>query len=100
MSLSNINKVLERLRQAVPGIPPELTPHALRHSWNDWFSDASDKKGFTAENEMKWRKRLMGWRNENSASHYLRRTVRRRSDAVLADMQNELVPGKTGDVND
>ncbi|NEH27461.1 tyrosine-type recombinase/integrase [Rhizobium ruizarguesonis] len=96
MSLSNFNKIIDRLRQAVPGLPKELTPHILRHSWNDWFSEESDRKGFTEENEVKWRKRLMGWRSEDSASHYLRRTIRRRSNTVLETMQNELMVGKRG----
>ncbi|MBO9184570.1 tyrosine-type recombinase/integrase [Rhizobium sp. L80/93] len=100
MSLSNFNKIMDRLRQAVPGLPKELTPHTLRHSWNDWFSEESDKKGFTDEDEVKWRKRLMGWRSEDSAAHYLRRTVRRRSNAVLEAMQNELVIGRRGPVDE
>ncbi|WP_313665792.1 site-specific integrase [Shinella sp.] len=100
MSLSNFNKIMDRLRQAVPGLPSDLTPHVLRHSWNDWFSEESDKKGFTEEDEVKWRKRLMGWRREESAVHYLRRTVRRRSNAVLEIMQNELNIEKRGPVSE
>ncbi|MBP2558724.1 integrase [Neorhizobium galegae] len=98
MSLSNFNKIFERLRNVVPGLPKELSPHVLRHSWNDWFSEESDKKGFAEEDEIKWRKRLMGWRSEDSAAHYLRRSVRRRSNEVLETMQNELtikMPGST-----
>ncbi|MFT2212938.1 tyrosine-type recombinase/integrase [Rhizobium giardinii] len=96
MSLSNVNKIMERLRKAVPGLPDDLTPHILRHSWNDWFSVEMDKQGVSEEREIKWRKRLMGWRKEESARHYLRRTVRRRSDEVLMKMQDELdvrIPG-------
>lgn len=90
MSLSNVNKIMERLRNAVPGLPAELTTHMLRHSWNDWFSLEMDKKGFSEGQEVKWRMRLMGWRNPDSASHYLRRTIRRRSDQVLREMQDQL----------
>lgn len=90
MSLSNVNKIMERLRLAVPGLPDDLTAHILRHSWNDWFSAEMDKRGISEDQEVKWRKRLMGWRNEETARHYLRRTVRRRSNEVLRDMQEQL----------
>ncbi|MCQ1572090.1 site-specific integrase [Neorhizobium galegae] len=90
MSLSNVNKIMERLRDAVSGLPDELSAHILRHSWNDWFSLRMDREGYSEENEVKWRMRLMGWRDPDTARHYLRRTVRRRSDEVLRDMQDQL----------
>jgi integrase len=90
MSLSNVNKIMERLRRAVTGLPDDLTAHVLRHSWNDWFSAEMDKKGISEEQEVKWRKRLMGWRSEDTARHYLRRTVRQRSNEFLRDMQEQL----------
>lgn len=93
MSLSNVNKIFEALRRRVPGLPDELSPHLLRHSWNDTFSEAMDGKGIPEDQEIKWRKRLMGWRNENSARHYLRRTVRRRSNEVLKEMQDQMIIG-------
>ncbi|NLR96056.1 site-specific integrase [Rhizobium sp. P38BS-XIX] len=93
MSLSNVNKIMERLRDAVPGLPVGLTAHILRHSWNDWFSLEMDKKGYSEDEEVKWRMRLMGWRDPDTARHYLRRTVRRRSDEVLREMQDQLTIG-------
>lgn len=93
MSLSNVNKIFEALRRRVPDLPKELSPHLLRHSWNDTFSEAMDKKGIPEDQEIKWRMRLMGWRNENSARHYLRRTVRRRSNEVLKEMQDQMIVG-------
>jgi integrase len=81
---------MERLRRAVTGLPDDLTAHVLRHSWNDWFSAEMDKKGISEEQEVKWRKRLMGWRSEDTARHYLRRTVRQRSNEFLRDMQEQL----------
>lgn len=88
MSLSNVNKILEALRRRVPGLPDELSPHLLRHSWNDAFSEMMDMNGIPEDQELKWRARLMGWRNENSARYYLRRTVRRRSNEALKEMQD------------
>lgn len=89
MSLSNVNKIFQATRARVPGLPDELGPHLLRHSWNDAFSDRVDRKGnVSPEDEAKWRMRLMGWRSEATAKHYLRRTTRRRSNEFLAEMQN------------
>ncbi len=97
MSLSNVNKIMERLRKLVPDLPDNLTPHVLRHSWNDWFSNKMDAAGVSEDQEIKWRKRLMGWRDENSARHYLARTVRRRSNEVLREMQEQLELGQGGE---
>lgn len=93
LSLSSVNKILQALRRSVPGLPDDLAPHLLRHSWNDAFSDHADRQGVSPENEVKWRARLMGWRDEASARHYLRRTVRTRSNAVLEEMHHRLILG-------
>ena len=90
MSLSNINKMMEALRKRVPDLPTDLSPHLLRHSWNDAFSEVMDEKGVSEDQEIKWRMRLMGWRAESSARHYLRRTIRRRSNEVLMEMQDKM----------
>ncbi|MEP9373073.1 tyrosine-type recombinase/integrase [Mesorhizobium sp. KR1-2] len=90
MSKSNLNKIFEALRHRVPGLPAELSPHILRHSWNDAFSETMDRKGIPGAQEVKWRARLMGWRSEFTARNYLRRTVRRRSNEVLKEMQDGL----------
>ncbi len=90
LSLSSVNKLMRHLRCRVPGLPERLSAHLLRHSWNDAFSDAMDRKGVPGDQEARWRARLMGWRQEESAEAYLRRTVRRRSDAVLIEMHDRL----------
>lgn len=90
LSLSSVNKLMATLRDRVPGMPENLSAHVLRHSWNDAFSDAMDRKGVPGDREAKWRARLMGWRREESAQAYLRRTVRRRSDEVLIEIQGGL----------
>ncbi len=90
LSLSSVNKLMRRMRRRVPGLPEELSAHVLRHSWNDAFSDAMDRNGVSGDQEAKWRARLMGWRQEKSAQAYLRRTVRRRSDEALVEIQDKL----------
>jgi integrase len=93
LSLSAVNLVFEQLRK-VEGLPADLTPHVMRHTWNDAFSELSDKQGLSAETEQKVRSRVMGW-SETSATavKYTRRHVRRKSrDAMLA-MQQKLANG-------
>jgi integrase len=85
-----VNKMMRQLRSRVPGLPKELSAHVPRHTWNDDFSDAMDKKGVPGDQEAKWRAKLMGWRRKESAEAYLRRTVRRRSNQVLVEMQHKL----------
>lgn len=90
LSLSSVNKLMTTLRRRVPGLPEKLSAHVLRHSWNDAFSDAMDRKGVPGDQEAKWRARLMGWRREESAQAYLRRTVQKRSNEVLIEIQDRL----------
>jgi hypothetical protein len=60
---------MKALRRRVAGLPENLSAHVLRHSWNDAFSDAMDRKGIPGD-EAKWCARLMGWRREESAEAY------------------------------
>jgi integrase len=90
MSLSNINKMFETLRSRVSGLPHELSPHVLRHTWNDTFSEHVDRNGISEEDEVKFRQKIMGWRRPASAGPYLRRSVRRGANAVLRVMHDEL----------
>jgi hypothetical protein len=49
-----MNKLITALRDRVPGLPENLSAHVLRHSWNDAFSDAMDRKGVPGDQEAKW----------------------------------------------
>lgn len=90
LSLSSITKIMIALRRRVPGLSDDLSAHALRHTWNDTFSDAMDRQKIAPDQEAKWRSRLMGWRSEETALHYLKRTIRRRSNEVLMEIQEGL----------
>lgn len=95
LSLSAVNLLFEQLR-TVGGLPADLTPHVMRHSWNDAFSDLADKQGFSAETEQKIRSRVMGWsETSKSAALYTRRHVRRKSKEALLAMQKKLANGGT-----
>lgn len=90
LSPDMVNKIFSTLRRKVSGLPKNMTPHVLRHTWNDLFSETMDRNGVTPEEELSWRANLMGWRSRNSAEHYLKRTVTERSNDALRKMQNEL----------
>ncbi|WP_425612321.1 tyrosine-type recombinase/integrase [Xanthomonas nasturtii] len=39
LSKPALNKLFRELRTRVPGLPDDLSPHVLRHTWNDDFSE-------------------------------------------------------------
>jgi integrase len=43
-------------------LPKELTPHVLRHTWNDLFSAEMEGRKVDQENEKKIRSYQMGWK--------------------------------------
>lgn len=93
LSLSAVNLVFQQLRTR-DGLPNTLSPHVVRHSWNDAFSDYADKEGLSPEVERKTRARAMGWsETSETAAKYTRRHTRRKSRESLIQMQEKLVKG-------
>lgn len=96
LSLMAVNKVFATLRQKQPELPRDLTPHILRHTWNDRFSEAMDKAKVSEEQEKKMRSTLMGWsENSGAAATYTRRFVQRKAATALKTMQGGLHIGKS-----
>jgi integrase len=81
ISLDAVNKLFVELRQASAGeLPADLSPHVLRHTWNDRFSDIADEKRIPEERERRQREYLMGWRvGSNAAATYTKRSTERRA---------------------
>jgi integrase len=93
LSISAVNLVFKELRQ-VPGIPEDLSPHLLRHTWNDWFSEQASNQGYSEETERKIRTRVMGWsENSDTARKYTRRFVRQKSREAMLALQDKMVGG-------
>lgn len=91
LTLAALNKVFVALRQRCPDLPETLTPHVLRHTWNDTFSEIMDKKGIPEQAEKKMRSRLMGWsETSNTAATYTRRHVQRKARAVSLELQQKM----------
>lgn len=88
MSQSGVSKLFIELRRKVRGLPEELSPHVLRHTWNDQFSEFMDKNKVPAELEKKLRTTLMGWSdNSQMAARYTRRHIQRKAAEASLDMQ-------------
>lgn len=92
LTLAALNKVFVALRRKCPDLPEQLTPHVLRHTWNDSFSDVMDRQHISEETEKKMRSRLMGWsETSNTAVTYTRRHVQRKARDASLELQRELL---------
>lgn len=81
------NKMFVEMRKASDGkLPADLSPHVLRHTWNDRFSDVADDKGIPEERERRQREYLMGWKlGSEAAATYTKRSIEKRArEASLA----------------
>ena len=91
LSLAGLSKIFTVMRAADPNFPQELTPHVLRHTWNDRFSLTMEKSGINPEMEKKMRSMLMGWSpTSDTAAVYTRRHVRKMASQAMKDMQKQL----------
>ena len=91
MSLSALNKCFAFLRIRIPDLPDDLSPHVLRHTWNDNFSEVMDRNNTPEADEQKMRSVLMGWsENSDTAIIYTRRHVRKKASQVSLAMQSDM----------
>jgi integrase len=95
LSKSALNKLFRELRAKVPGLPDDLSPHVLRHTWNDDFSALMDERGVPPEEEEKMRRQAMGWSpNSKMAATYTKRHVQRKSNEASLAMQAKTFTSK------
>jgi len=74
LSIRGLNKLFKQLQDASPVLLAELSPHILRHTWNDRFSALADERGMDEATEEKLRSYQMGWREgSGTAATYTRR---------------------------
>jgi integrase len=91
LALSTVNDMFRRLRENVEGLPPNLTPHTLRHDWNERFSEAIDAlppdRRPGEEKEQATRAHMMGWSaNSEMPRIYTRRFVREKAGQIMEEM--------------
>ncbi|WP_349655687.1 site-specific integrase [Xanthomonas sp. 10-10] len=94
LTVAAAEKVFEVLRTACPDLPKNLSPHLLRHTWNDMFSRQMDVAGVAPAEEQKYRSYLMGWSpTSDHAAVYTRRHIRRKAREASLAMQEKVLAG-------
>lgn len=91
LSIKAVNRIFERLRERVPGIPDFMAPHTIRRSWNDRYSAQIDampaNQRPTPEQEIQIRNRLQGWSGKSSmGARYAKRHIKRKADEIAEAM--------------
>ncbi|MBP1097513.1 tyrosine-type recombinase/integrase [Bradyrhizobium diazoefficiens] len=90
LSLSAVYNVFDNLRMRVAGLPVDLSPHALRRTWNDLFSELRSEK--LGPKEVELREFLMGWvRGSSQSASYRRRWTEREASQAIIEMQRDLI---------
>lgn len=98
LSLSAVNAIFAELRNTFDGEFDAVTPHVLRHTWNDRFSDIMDNAKVSEAEEERMRSFLMGWAPTSKTSvNYTRRHVRLKAQQVSLAMQAKQVDGMSSD---
>ena len=95
LSLSAVAKMFRALRECCPCLPPDLSAHLLRHTWNDVFSKKMEDRRVEPADEQRMRSYLMGWSpTSGTAAIYTRRYVRTRAKEISLALQNQIMNGK------
>lgn len=92
LALVSCNKVFTNLRARIDGLPCKITPHVLRHAWNDAFSRLADEKNIDPAREEQLRSEMMGWSpTSGTSATYNRRHIRRMAEKASIEHQQRLV---------
>lgn len=96
LSMPALAKIFRVLRSTIADLPDDLSPHVLRHTWNDRFSEEMDQNKVPEDTERKARSYLMGWsETSGTAGTYTRRHVREQAKLVSLELQEKML-GKKG----
>lgn len=99
LSSRGLARVFKQIQDARPDSFSNLTPHLLRHTWNDRFSELADDKGIDEAREEKMRSYSMGWKEgSGTAATYTRRHTEKEARRVALLLQASLA--NKGKVND
>lgn len=99
LSLRAFNRIFERIREKVPGVPDFMAPHTVRRSWNDAYSARVDalppEQRPSEKQEVDMRNRLQGWSGQSSmGARYAKRHIKRKADQIAENLMNGLVDGR------
>lgn len=88
LSTAGLIKIFRDVRSRLTPPMRTFTPHVLRHTWNDLFSEEMDVRNVDSEIEKKVRSYQMGWKpTSQSATVYTRRFVRRKAVEISLSLQ-------------
>lgn len=90
LSFSAVSKIFKEIESSFPKEFSSLTPHLLRHTWNELFSEQCDASQVDRETEVEARKYAMGWKDGATAAIYLRRYIARVSNKESLAIQAKL----------
>ena len=83
-----------QIKRRCPDLPPDLSAHILRHSWNDRYSELADELGMSEADEVKTRSYLQGWKETSGrAVTYTKRSTRRQADKHILELQRKSLRG-------
>ena len=93
-----VNKVFEKVKETNKSLPKYFSPHILRHTWNDKFSELMDENNIPEESEKSMRNNLMGWNpTSNTAETYTKRHIRKKADDIILKMSDKLFNNSKND---
>lgn len=76
LSYSGLIKIFKQIKNVGGEDLTKLTPHVMRHTWNENFSKLMDEKGVSESVENKLRSYQMGWEETSgTAATYTRRHI-------------------------
>jgi integrase len=90
LSSGAVNKVFNELESAFPKDFSSLTPHVLRHSWNESFSKQCEASGVDNGAEIEARKYAMGWKDGATAAIYVKRYTAQLAGKISLEMQEDI----------
>lgn len=90
LSSGAVNKIFSEIECAFPKDFTSLTPHVLRHTWNEVFSEQCDASSVDKETEVEARKYAMGWKDGTTAALYLKRYISRVAREQSLAMQEKI----------
>lgn len=94
LAMISVNKLFVSLRERIVDLPDDLSPHLLRHAWNDAFSRLADSQELDPVREQQMRSEMMGWSpTSGTAATYSRRHTREAAEKLSLSHQENLRPG-------
>ncbi len=91
MSLKNFNKMFVQIANWHPEFSGLLSPHVLRHTFNDDLSDTLERSGCNQDAVSEQRNYLNGWTpNSSQGTRYNRRFVEKKSQEILLEHQRRI----------